>query len=220
MRRCFQSDFGPLAGLSMSNAYDAFLRRTDLAILNPQSSILAATSYGYDPASRLRTVTNGSETVSYDYWPNSSLAQTLTFQQSGTTRLTTTKTYDNLNRLLRILSIPSAASAISFAYGYNSANQRTAVTNADNSRWSYGYDALGQVTSGKKYWSDASPVAGQQFEYTFDDIGNRQTTGSVGDATGSNLRYANYTNNSLNYITSRSVPSYVNILGEATNASS
>ena len=56
-------------------------------------------------------------------------------------------------------------------YAYNSANQRTAITKADNSRWAYGYDTLGQVTSGKKYWSNASIVAGQQFEYGFDDIG-------------------------------------------------
>jgi hypothetical protein len=37
------------------------------------------------------------------------------------------------------------------------------------------YDSLGQVISGKKYWADGTPVAGQQFEYTFDDIGNRLT---------------------------------------------
>jgi hypothetical protein len=42
----------------------------------------------------------------------------------------------------------------------------------------YSYDALGQVTSGKKYWSDGTPVAGQQFEYEFDDIGNRTSTES------------------------------------------
>ena len=47
------------------------------------------------------------------------------------------------------------------------------ITNADNSRWVYTYDSLGQVISGKKYWSDGTPVAGQQFEYGFDDIGNR-----------------------------------------------
>ena len=26
---------------------------------------------------------------------------------------------------------------------------------------------------GKRYWNDWTPVAGQQFEYGFDDIGNR-----------------------------------------------
>lgn len=36
------------------------------------------------------------------------------------------------------------------------------------------YDTLGQVTSGKKYWSDGTPVAGEQFAYAYDDIGNRK----------------------------------------------
>ena len=40
-------------------------------------------------------------------------------------------------------------------------------------RTKYEYDALGQVKCGKKYWADGTPVAGQQFEYAFDDIGNR-----------------------------------------------
>jgi RHS repeat-associated protein len=209
---------GPLSGLVVSNRYDGLLRRTNVTLLNT-STVLTATGYGYDAASRLAEVSDGTNSASYSYLANSPLVQTIAFTNNGSWRMTTTKSYDNLNRLLQIASTPSAASAISFAYGYNSANQRTAVTNADSSRWSYGYDALGQVTSGKKYWSDSSAVSGQQFEYTFDDIGNRKTTGSGGDATGANLRYANYTNNSLNHITSRSVPSYVNILGEATNAS-
>jgi YD repeat-containing protein len=57
---------------------------------------------------------------------------------------------------------------------YNSANHRTRRTDADSSHWSYQYDSLGQVTSGKRVWQDGTPVAGQQFEYAFDDIGNRK----------------------------------------------
>lgn len=112
---------------------------------------------------------------------------------------------------------PSAESAVSFNYQQNSANQRVAITNADNSRWVYTYDTLGQVVSGKKYWSDGTPVAGQQFEYTFDDIGNRKSTATGGDQSGANLRTAGYTNNALNQLTSRGVPGYVDIQGSATN---
>jgi len=83
----------------------------------------------------------------------------------------------------------------------------------------YTYDALGQVTSGKKYWSDGTNAAGQQFEYAFDDIGNRKWASSGGDEHGVNLRQGFYTNNALNQITSRTVPGYVNVLGSAaTNA--
>ena len=103
----------------------------------------------------------------------------------------------------------------SFNYAYNSANQRTAVTTTDNSYWAYQYDNLGQVISGKKYWANGTPVAGQQFTYNFDDIGNRKQTASGGDALGANLRVANYIANNLNQYTSRDVPGYVDILGSA-----
>ncbi len=127
--------------------------------------------------------------------------------------MTTTKAYDYLDRLTSISSSSSSSFSSSFNYAYNSANQRTSVTNADKSRWAYGYDSLGQVTSGKKYWKDGTLVAGQQFEYTFDDIGNRTQTKSGGDASGANLRSASYSANSLNQYTSRGVPGYVDIFG-------
>lgn len=125
--------------------------------------------------------------------------------------MTTTKQYDLVNRLTSISSVPSGSSAVSFGYALNSASQRTGVTNADSSFWVYTYDSMGQVTSGRKYFGDGTPVAGQQFDYAFDDIGNRQTTTR-------DLRSAFYTNNLLNQITGRTVPGYVNVLGTATNA--
>ncbi len=127
--------------------------------------------------------------------------------------MTTTKAYDYLNRLTSISSSSSSSFSSSFNYAYNNSNQRTAVTNADKSRWAYGYDSLGQVTSGKKYWKDGTVVVGQQFEYSFDDIGNRTQTKNGGDANGANLREASYTANSLNQYTSRGIPGYVDIFG-------
>ncbi len=72
--------------------------------------------------------------------------------------MTTTKAYDYLNRLTSISSSSSSSFSSSSNYAYNSTNQRTALTNADKSRWAYGYDSLGQVTSGKKYWKDGTLV--------------------------------------------------------------
>jgi RHS repeat-associated protein len=107
---------------------------------------------------------------------------------------------------------------ISFAYTYNDANQRLRVTQQDGSYWVYDYDALGQVKSGKRYWSDNTPVAGQQFEYGFDDIGNRMSTKAGGDSRGMNLRSASYTANNVNHYTQRDVPGGVDVIGLA-NAS-
>jgi hypothetical protein len=64
-------------------------------------------------------------------------------------------------------------------------------------------------------WSDGTPVAGQQFEYAFDDIGNRQSTKEGGDQWGVNLRSASYSANNLNQYTSRTVPGYFNDIGSA-----
>jgi RHS repeat-associated protein len=125
--------------------------------------------------------------------------------------MTTAKQYDYLNRLGSISSAP----ATSFNYQYNSANQRTTAKLADGSYWQFGYDALGQVTSGNRYWPDGTLVAGQQFGYSFDTIGNRTQTQTGGDQTGAGLRIANYTNNALNQITSRDVPGDVDIMGLA-----
>jgi hypothetical protein len=82
------------------------------------------------------------------------------------------------------------------------------------------YDALGQVTSGKHYWKDGTPVAGQQYEYEFDAIGNRTSTKAGGDSAGGSLRLANYTANQLNQYSTREVPGYADVLGLAPPAQS
>src|SRR5262249_45890415 len=153
------------------------------------------------------------------YLANSPLVSQILFKQNGALRMTTTKQWDYVNRLTSITNLPSAigSSAIGYSYKYNEANQRTAVTNSDASFWIYAYDPLGQVTSGKRYWPDGTPVAGQQFEYTFDDIGNRKTTGAGGDNNGANLRTSTYGANSLNQYTNRTVPGFFQTLGSANS---
>ena len=130
--------------------------------------------------------------------------------------MTTSKQHDYLIRLSSISSEgPQSASFASFAYVYNSANQRTLRREADGAYWRYEYDSLGQVKSGKKYWADGTPVAGQQFDYAFDDIGNRTSTKAGGDQSGANLRSATYAANKLNQYSSRTVPGAVDVMGVA-----
>src|SRR6266498_5598908 len=149
--------------------------------------------------------------------PTAPLVSQITYRSNSTTRMTTTRSYDNLNRLLAISSQPSASGAgsVSFNYAYNDANQRTRMSLDDGCFWLYEYDTLGQLKSGKHYWSNWTPVAGQQFEYGFDDIGNRTSTKAGGDSTGNNLRPATYFANTLNQYTSRTVTNAVDILGIA-----
>ena len=44
----------------------------------------------------------GANTATYSYLANSPLVSQIAFQQNGTNRMTTTKSYDNLNRLTQI----------------------------------------------------------------------------------------------------------------------
>jgi RHS repeat-associated protein len=141
--------------------------------------------------------------------------QQIIFKTNTTVRMTTTKQYDFLNRLQSIFNSPSADSPISFAYAYNNVNQRTRMTLADGSFWQYTYDPLGQVISGHKFFADQTPVAGQLFDYSFDDIGNRTQTLAGGDQNGADQRFASYGANSLNQYTNRDVPGFVDIMGLA-----
>jgi len=110
-----------------------------------------------------------------------------------------------MNRLTETRSETNGTAVVRFRYGYNAANQRTAVTNVDDSRWAFGYDGLGQLISGKKYSSNGTAVAGQHFEYSFDTIGNRLLAKAGGDTQGGNLRVGYYTNSLLNQVGGRSV---------------
>jgi YD repeat-containing protein len=93
------------------------------------------------------------------YLANSPLVGQIAFANNGTVTMTTTKQHDFLNRLKGISS--SSSSSSSFSYAYNQANQRTQVTNTDTSYWSYQYDKLGQVISGKKYWANVGDALWQ-----------------------------------------------------------
>jgi RHS repeat-associated protein len=210
---------GTLAGFNVTNTYDSLLRRATLQARTNTTTLSSTLTYGYDNASRLESVSDGTYSATYAYLANSALWQTLTFKSNSTARATTTRAFDYLNRLQSISTLPGgAATPLAFAYTYNQANQRTRRTDADSSYWVYDYDALGQVMSGKRYWPDGTPVAGQQFEYTFDDIGNRETTKEGGNASGTGLRSAIYGPNTLNQYTNRTVPSARDVLGHANAA--
>jgi YD repeat-containing protein len=116
---------------------------------------------------RSSLVSDGTNSATYSYLVNSPLVSQILFKQAAATRMTTTQQYDYLNRLQQISAVPSGGQlGTMYGYQYNAANQRTVATLADNSQWKYGYDSLGQVTSGKKNWSNQGAVPSEQFEYT------------------------------------------------------
>lgn len=205
---------GLLDQITVTAGYDSLLRRNSLQATRNAAS-LASQTYGYDASSRLETVTSGSQTATYAYFPTTGRLNTTTF--TGGTQMS--RSYDSLGRLETIATTtPALGTVASYVYTYNNLDQRTRVTREDNSYWSYVYNDRNELTSGKKYWSDNSPVAGQQSEYAFDSIGNRTSTKAGGDAQGLNLRQASYTANSLNQYEQRTVPGAINVRGTANAA--
>jgi RHS repeat-associated protein len=203
---------GTLDGLSVTNGYDHLLRRTNVVGLYNGSSVLNWSEYWYGSASPLVGVSESptynqqAVTVTYGYRANSPLVSQLGFA-SGTTQMTVNKQYDKLNRLTSISAAPGSGVRSSYTYVYNDANQRIQSTLEDGSYWVYQYDALGQVIDGRKYWADGTAVLGQQFDYAFDQIGNR-----VGSHIGT--RASSYSANRMNQYANRSVsPRGVDVTG-------
>ncbi len=204
---------GILDGLSLNWAHNNSLQRASLDLGGITGTY--SVTYGYSLAGRLQNVNQGDNGAVYSYLANSPLVNQIVFTNSGTTRMTTTKQYDRLNRLQAITSVSPVQPVAGFGYLYNNANQRTRATLTDGSYWLYTYDNLGQVVSGKRFWQDGTPVAGQQYEYGFDDIGNRKSAGMGGDANWGPLRQVGYTANLLNQSSLRDVPAAVDISGFA-----
>jgi len=169
-------------------------------------STAAGTTIGYT-GGRITSLTRGALQAAYGYEANSALISGIALQVGSGPVLNTIKSYDYLNRLQAVAATPG----LGVTYAYNSANQRTALTNLDGSHWQYGYDFLGQVTTANKLFPDGQPAAGQQFEFGYDTIGNR-TYNKVGG-----LHQANYSVNALNQYASREIPGFAETSGSANS---
>jgi YD repeat-containing protein len=179
---------------SVEYDYDDYGRRTRVGVKDNGFSKNKIT-YGYDTdTGRREWIINGVYKAKYGYASNSSLISSIEFYNGSTRKMTSLKDYDFLNRTISVDSeIESSGKHIGFGYQYNLASQRTQILREDGSHWKYGYDSLGQVISGQRYWSDGTRVIGQQFGYDYDDIGNRIHSYAGGDADGSNMRATGYT---------------------------
>ncbi len=202
---------GVLDGFSVATGYDELLRK-DAFSVSRGSTVLAESGWGYDALSRMESVTQGADSATSTYHANSSLPDTLTHKRGVTTALTTGKTFDELGRLDVLTHTPSTGPPVVFDYAYNAAGLRDTITSADDSLWTVGYNDRGEVTSGVRKTESETTFPGQEFGYQFDGIGNRLTATVNG-------RVSTYTPDTVNAYESRTVPGYVNILGEAASNS-
>ena len=176
---------------------------------------LSKTAFDYDAVSRLRSVTHGSTAIHYGYGLNSSLVNALSYEHNGRNPMSVRQQTDALDRLMSIISEPAADTSVGYWYQYDHANRRVRTDWNDGSYWTQDYDKLGQLEKGNRYWDDGRPVAGQQFEYSHDDAGNRRSAGTGGNGSNGVLREARYEANAANQYLWRTVPPSVGVAGAA-----
>ncbi|MBI4327681.1 MAG: RHS repeat-associated core domain-containing protein [Chloroflexi bacterium] len=209
---------GEFSGITLVHHYHSLYGRDQFKVQG--TTPLLQHDFGFDPSTgRLNSVTAGSGSVTYGYWPDSDLVQQSSFKYGGTEQLLTSRVWEYGTRLQSIANTAWGLSVSAHAYQYDSVNRRWRAALADGSRWDYGYDDRNEVTSGKRYWPDGSAVAGQHFEYNYDTIGNRTWARLGGDVNGANLRQTDYTPNELNQYAAILTPGYQAISGVAAAAS-
>ncbi|MCE9616133.1 MAG: hypothetical protein K8T26_17815 [Lentisphaerae bacterium] len=192
---------------ALVSSYDHWGRRTNI-VLRANASASAQTSYAFDLAGRLHTVSDGTVAATYTFGAD---GRTVTNTALGCVAVAS-RDFDGLDRLQDITTVTGTTVVHRSAYAYNAADQRTRQTLADGSYWVYRYDDLGQVISGRKTFSDGVPVGGAQFEYAYDQIGNRTRARNV---RGQGTQEQQYTANALNQYVARTVPGEVWVSGEA-----
>jgi len=137
-----------------------------------------------------------------------------------TARGTETRHTDLSGRLYGIYTKNAAGTTITrHGYTLDAAGRRTKATRENAEYWEYGYNDRGEVTAGKKHLPNGDLLAGHQFEYEYDTIGNRKFSKSGGDAAGANLRTFDYTNggaspaNELNQYNYLTTPATFDVIG-------
>ncbi len=222
-----------LTGTQLSYAYDAQLRRQSVTASRLVNSVMTSyhtTGYTYDAASRLSTVTDGTNFATYNYLANSgNMIDNVVYavdtnltdgQQLPTTNMfTTTKTYDQLGRFVSHQSVRTSDSAVlsSYGYTYNKQGQRAQAQMTDGSYWDYQYDPLGQLSGAAKFapGGGGKILPGYQYNYQYDQIGNRTKVSTGGDPFGLNQRDTTYQSNTLNQYTQINNHPYVSVLGQS-----
>ncbi|MCP3939318.1 MAG: RHS repeat-associated core domain-containing protein [Actinomycetia bacterium] len=154
------------SGYKLTYAYDAQGNRNSLTAT--VGAEVYTTTYTHDALNRVATVTDpqgGVTTLGYDADGNqSSLAH-----PNG---ITTTYTYDGLDRLTELRSLTSVGEVLqSHRYTLGPAGNRTRIDEHDGTSRHYQYDALYRLTQDRVI--DAADSLVYQRDFLYDPVGNR-----------------------------------------------
>jgi RHS repeat-associated protein len=149
-------------------------------------------SYAWDEDERLSTVVDhstggGTTTYDYDYAGN---LESFGYPNG----VTTTNTFDNLNRLTDISVANSSGVIAAYDYSLGATGNRTAVMEASGRTVAWRYDSLYRLTSEVISWASSGNGT---IGYTYDPVGNRLgRTSSVSGVPATTSGYG--TNDTLN----------------------
>lgn len=170
-----KSEEGPWSADLVQLSYSG--RRRDTLTLAQPSADSWQTTYRYDAASRLQTITSPAGAFSYQYHSgfnepsHSPLWQSLALPGGASI----TNGFDALGRLTSKTLLNSQMALIqSYSYRLDAANRRTNMTRLDGSVVSYGYDDLGQLKTAVGRESGGATRLNEKFGYAYDAAGNLQ----------------------------------------------
>jgi RHS repeat-associated protein len=204
---------GLMSSIIVSNHFNTVYGRDFLKVSGTTPPL--TNQFTYDSYGRLSSVSCGIYSAAYGYLPNSDLLQTTTGKSNSLAILTTTRTWQTGPRLQSIVNTANGSVVTSHTYAYDALDRRKSALLEDGSHWEYDYNDRNELAGARREWSDWTPVSGQQFAYSYDNIGNRITASSGGDTNGVNLRAVNYALNALNQYTTITNLGYRDILGIA-----
>jgi RHS repeat-associated protein len=139
------------------------------------------------------------------------------FAAGGVAVMTQSYSHDALGRFAGTSVAKAGGGALrGVSYQFDALDRRYQADWNDGTLWSYSYNDKSEVTGGRKKFVSGAFVGGSQYEYSYDDIGNRIMERSGGDAAGANLRESLYGDaTALNQLTTRTVPGAITVTGEA-----
>jgi len=152
-------------GNYMAYAYDDAGNKTREEICDPQGVVKKYLDFEYDHFNRLNKIKNSDNSYtafSYDAGGNRSLMETVP------DNITTSYTYDELNRLKTVVQAEGTPQEAVTEYEYDVQDNLTMVKDAEGKVTRYRYDDFGRVTE------IISPDTGTT-EYAYDEAGNVKT---------------------------------------------
>jgi RHS repeat-associated protein len=141
---------------------------TGFTLLQP-NTYQWAQNYGYDQGNRLQTVSSGAGTFTYTFKGSGNLVTNLALPNSSVI----TNVFDSMARLTGTYLKNSGGTILnSHVYGYDSANQRTGVTNFAGNYVNYSYYNNGALKTAVGKESGGTSRLNEQLTYAYDAAGN------------------------------------------------